>query len=70
MVRRADAVLDNVPVLVLDMPVMGEVAGCVEEGGSDGSEEVRPVQWWDVMDVERVGCEAAAAGEEDRYTLD
>ena len=56
-------------MLVLDRPVMEEAADCVEEGGSDGPEEVRPVQRWDVAGVERVGCEAAAEGEEARYTL-
>lgn len=60
-------VLDSVRVLVLDMLVRG-AAGCGEED-SDGPEEVtRPGQWWDVTGVERVGREAAAEGEEDRYT--
>jgi hypothetical protein len=74
MVRQVDVVLDSVPVLVLvlvlDMPVTGEVADCVEEGGSDGPKEVRAGQRWDVMGVERVGREAVAEGGEDRYTLD
>jgi hypothetical protein len=70
MARRVDVVQDSVLVLVLDMPVTGEVAGCVEEGRSDGPKEVRAGQRWDVMGVERVGREAVAEGGEDRYTQD
>lgn len=70
---REDVVLDSVLVLVLvlDMLVTGEAAGCcVAEGGSDGPKEVTAGQRWDGMGVERVGREAAAEeGEEDRYTL-